>query len=112
MKALVLADNNLPPAAVRARVRFVNSSTDVTALDVFVNFSRQVTSLVMNSASSGIEFDADPTLGTGYEIDFNISGSTQPSLSLPSVTLLGGHTYSIYVVGSRGALSAVVTQDN
>ncbi len=112
LKALILADNNLPPATVRARVRFVNSSTDVTAFDVFVNFSRQVSSLAMNSASSGIEFDADPTFGTGYEIDFTISGSTQPSLSLPSVSLLGGHAYSIYVVGAHDALSAVVTQDN
>lgn len=112
LKALVLADNNLPPAPVRARVRFVNSSTDVAALDVFVNFSRQVSSLAMNSAAPGIEFDADATFGTNYEIDFNVAGSTQTSLSLPSVTLLGGHAYSIYVVGSSGALSAVVTQDN
>jgi hypothetical protein len=112
LQSLVLADNNLPPAAARARVRFVNSSTDVAAIDVFVNFSRQVASLAMNTASSGIEFDADPTLGTSYEIDFNVSGSTLTSLSLPAVILTGGHSYSIYLVGSRTALAAVVTQNN
>ena len=112
LQSLVLADNNLPPAAARARVRFVNSSTDVAAIDVFVNFSRQAASLAMNTASSGIEFDADPTLGTSYEIDFNVSGSTLTSLSLPAVILTGGHSYSIYLVGSRTALAAVVTQNN
>jgi hypothetical protein len=112
LQSLVLADNNLPPAAVRARVRFVNSSADVPAVDVFVNFSRQVASLAMNTASPGIEYDADSTLGTSYEVDFNVSGSTLTSLSLPAVILTGGHSYSIYLVGSRTALAAVVTQDN
>jgi peptidoglycan/LPS O-acetylase OafA/YrhL len=108
----VLGDNNLPPAPTRARVRFVNSSTDIPSVDVFVNFSKQAASLAMNSASPGIEFDADATLGTSYEVDFNVSGSTATSLSLPAVVLLGGHSYSIYLVGSHTALSAVVTQDN
>ncbi len=112
LQSLLLTDNNLPPAATRARVRFVNSSTDVAAIDVFVNFSKQVASLAMNTASSGIEYDADPTLGTSYEIDFNVSGSTLTSLSLPAVILTGGKSYSIYLVGPRAALSAVVTQDN
>ncbi len=42
LKALVLSDNNLQPVSDRARVRFVNGTTDVQALDVFVNFSKQV----------------------------------------------------------------------
>ena len=112
LQSLVLSDNNLPPAAARARVRFVNSTTDVPAIDVFVNFSKQVGPLAMNTASSGIEYDADPNLGTSYEIDFNITGSTTTSLSLPAVMLTGGHSYSIYLVGARAALSAVVTQDS
>ncbi len=112
LQSLVLADNNLPPAITHARVRFVNSSTDLASADVFVNFSRQIAGLVMNTAAHGIEFDADSTLGTSYEIDFNVSGSTVPSLSLPAVILLGGHSYTIYLVGAQAALSAVVTQDN
>jgi hypothetical protein len=103
---------NFPPAPDQAIVRFVNSTTDVPALDVFINFSRQVAGLTMNSASAGIALDADPTAGTTYEFDFNVSGSSQASLQLPAVMLLGGHLYTIYVVGSGAALAGAVSQDN
>ena len=103
---------NFPPALGQAIVRFVNSTIDVAALDVFINFSRQVSGLTMNSASAGIALDADPTAGTTYEFDFNVSGTSQASLQLPAVQLLGGHLYTIYVVGPRSALAGVVSQDN
>ena len=90
----------------------VNSTLDVAALDVFINFSRQVTALPMNAVSPGVELDADPIAGTSYEFDFNISGSSQASLQLPGVVLLGGQLYTIYVVGSASALAVVVVQDN
>jgi len=110
--ATLYSEPNFPPALGRARVRFVNSTMDVPALDVFVNFSRQVSGLLMNTVSPGIELDADATAGTPYEFDFNVSGSTQPSVQLPAVVLLGGQLYTIYVVGSGTALAGVVVQDN
>jgi len=79
---------------------------------VFVNFSRQVSGLAMNTVSAGIELDADATAGTAYEFDFNVSGSSHNSLQLPAVVLLGGQLYTIYVVGSGGALAGVVVEDN
>jgi len=112
LTATLYSEPNFPPALGRARVRFVNSTTDVAALDVFVNFSRQVSGLAMNTASPGIELDADATAGTSYEFDFNVSGSSQTSLQLPAVTLLGGQLYTIYVVGPGSALAGVVVQDN
>lgn len=112
LKALVLSDNNLPPVPVRARVRFVNGSTDISALDVYVNFSRLISGLAMNSALSGLEFGADAVAGTTYEFDFNVAGTSQSSLKLPGVTLFGGRTYTIYVVGAQAALSGIVTGDN
>ncbi len=112
LKALVLSDNNLPPVPIRARVRFVNGSDDVSLLDVFVNFSKLISSLAMGSASRGFEFTADPVAGTTYEFDFNLAGTTQPSLKLPGITLFGGKTYTIYVVGPQTALSGIVTGDN
>lgn len=112
LTATLYNEPNFPPTLGRARVRFVNSTTDVPALDVFVNFSRQVSGLAMNTASAGIELDADATAGTTYEFDFNVSGSSQPSLQLPAVTLLGGQLYTIYVVGPGAALAGVVVQDN
>jgi len=110
--ATLYSEPNFPPALGRARVRFVNSTMDVPALDVFVNFSRQVSGLLMNTVSPGIELDADATAGTPYEFDFNVSGLTQPSVQLPAVVLLGGQLYTIYVVGSGTALAGVVVQDN
>jgi hypothetical protein len=112
LRALVLSDNNLPPAPIRARVRFVNGTTDVSALDIFVNFSRLISGLAMNSASTGLEFTADPVAGTSYEFDFNVAGTSQPSLKLPGITLFGGKTYTIYIVGPQAALSGVLTGDN
>ena len=112
LTATLYSEPNFPPALGRARVRFVNSTMDVAALDVFINFSRQISGLAMNTVSAGIELDADPTAGTAYEFDFNISGSSQSSLQLPAVVLLGGQLYTIYVVGPGAALAGVVVQDN
>jgi hypothetical protein len=112
LTATLYSEPNFPPALGRARVRFVNSTTDIAALDVFINFSRQVSGLSMNAVSAGIELDADATAGTAYEFDFNVSGSSQTSLQLPAVVLLGGQLYTIYVVGPASALAGVVVQDN
>ena len=111
LDALVLSDNNLPPSSTRARVRVVNSSANLDAVDVYVNFSKQLTALGRNAAAPAIELDADATAGTPYEFDFNLSGTTQAALKLPGVTLLGGATYSIYLVGPSTALAAIVTED-
>jgi Domain of unknown function (DUF4397) len=112
LKALVLSDNNLPPVPNQARVRFVNASSDISALDVYVNFGKLISGLAMNSASTGASFNADATAGTTYEFDFNVAGTSQPSLKLPNVTLFGGRTYTIYIVGPQAALSGILTGDN
>lgn len=112
LTATAFKDANFPPVPSRARVRFVNSTMDVPSLDVFINFSKQVSGLAMNTASAGIELDADATLGTTYEFDFNATGSSQTILQLPAVPLVGGHLYTIYVVGPGTALAGVVAEDN
>jgi hypothetical protein len=110
--ALVLTDNNLPPAAGRARVRFANVSPGLGALDVYVNFSKQISGLANNSGSSYIEVTADATIGTAYEFDFNLAGTTTPVLKMPSVAIIAGHTYTIYVVGPSTAPQGVVSKDD
>jgi hypothetical protein len=109
---LVLNDNNLPPPAGRARVRFVNVSPGLGPLDVYVNFSKQLSGLASNSGSSYIEVTADATIGTLYEFDFNIAGTTSVALKLPSVSIIAGHTYTIYVVGAPATPQAVVAKDD
>ena len=111
LRSLVLSDNNLPSAAGRARVRFVNASPDFAALDVYVNFSKTFSGVATNTASGYTELLADST-GTPYEFDFNLAGTVTPVLMLPGVALTSGRTYTIYVVGSAPAPQGVVSPDN
>jgi hypothetical protein len=112
LAAVIVTDNNLPPAFGNTRVRFVNASVDVAFLDVFVNFSRQVSNLPQNSGAYSLELAADSVSGTTYQFGFNVAGTAQTLLTLPAVTLLAGHAYTIYVVGPGAALVGSVTQDN
>ncbi len=109
---LVLQDNNLPPPVGRARLRFVNVSADFPSLDVYVNFSKQVSTLTTNSASGYLEVTADTTIGTAFEFDFNTAGTVTPVLKMTNTTIIGGHTYTVYVVGPAAAPVGVVSKDD
>jgi uncharacterized protein DUF4397 len=111
LAAVVLNDDNLPPPAGTASVRFVNTSADVPSFDVFVNFSKQVSALTAGTASGYVNFNAATSTGTAYEFDFNVAGTTTAVLKLPSVLLTGGHKYSVYLTGPSATLQGVVTQD-
>jgi hypothetical protein len=111
LNAVVLNDDNLPPPPGTASVRFVNTSVDVPAFDVYVNFSRQASNLATNTASAYVNFNAAVSTGTTYEFDFNVAGTTTVILKLPSVLLTGGHKYSVYLAGPSSALQGIVTQD-
>jgi len=111
LRSLVLEDDNLPSAANRARVRFVNASPDLAAMDVYVNFAKEFTNVASNTASPYAELVADAT-GTVYEFDFNVAGTATPALTLPGVTLLAGKTYTVYVVGPAASPQGVVSQDD
>ena len=112
LSALVLNDNNLPPAVGHARIRFVNSSADFPSLDVYVNFAKQVSNLTRNSASGYVDVTADTTTGTAFEFDFNTAGTVTPVLKVPNVTIIGGHTYTVYVMGPAATPVAVTTKDD
>ena len=111
LQGLVLTDNNLPSAAGRARVRFVNASSDLASADVYVNFVKLFSGVTANSASPYAELVADTT-GTAYEVDFNLAETTTPALMLPNVLIAAGKTYTVYVVGQGGARQGVVVGDN
>ncbi|HXX84998.1 MAG TPA: DUF4397 domain-containing protein [Casimicrobiaceae bacterium] len=108
---VVLNDNNQPPAAGSAGVRFVNTSADIASVDVYVNFSKQVSALTSNTASSYINLTAAAVSGTAYEFNFNVAGTTTPVLSMPSVLLTGPHIYTVYLAGPAASLQGVVTLD-
>lgn len=111
LQGLVLTDNNLPAALGRSRLRFINASVDLAAMDVYVNFVKQFSAVVSNSASPYTELTADPTVGTTYQFDFNLAGTANRVLQLP-VTITSGKTYSVYVVGPAAALQGVAVADD
>jgi hypothetical protein len=111
LNGVVLLDDNQPPATGSAGVRFVNTSASVAAVDVFVNFSRQITNLAINTASAYTNLTATALSGTAYEFDFNISGTTSVVLKLPGVLLLPGHKYTVYLAGPTSTLQGIVTLD-
>ena len=112
LTGVVLNDDNLPPATGSAGVRFVNTSASIASVDVFVNFSKQVSGLAANTASSYVNLIATAVTGTTYEFDFNLSGTTSVVLKLPGVLLVAPHKYSVYLAGPSTSLQAIVTQDN
>jgi hypothetical protein len=112
LSALALQDNNLPPPVGHSRLRFVNAASDLASLDVYVNFSKQISNLSTNSASGYIDVTADTTSGTVFEFDFNTAGTVTAVLKVPNVTIIGGHTYTVYVVGTAAAPVGVVTKDD
>jgi len=65
----------------------------------------------VNTASPYLNFNAAANVGTIYEFDFNVSGTTTAVLKLTGVALASGHKYSIYLAGPTTALQGIVTQD-
>jgi len=112
LQGLVLHDNNLPPAVGHARIRFANVSQDFPSLDVYVNFAKQVSNLVNQSASGYIDVTADITVGTSFEFDFNTAGTVTPVLKVTNAVIIGGHTYTVYVMGPAAAPQGVITKDD
>ncbi len=111
LTALVLRDDNLPPPIGTAGVRVVNVAAGGSGFDVFVNFSKQVSGLAVNTASPYLNFNAAANTGTGYEFDFNTAGTTTAVLKLVGVVLTSGHKYTIYIAGPSAAPQGIVTQD-
>jgi len=112
LQGLVLHDNNLPPAVGHARIRFVNVSQDFASLDVYVNFAKQVSNLANQTASAYIDVTADVTVGTSFEFDFNTAGTVTPVLKMTNAIIVGGHTYTVYVMGPAASPVGVLSKDD
>jgi len=111
LAGVILTDDNQPPAAGSAGVRFVNTSADIASVDVYVNFSQQVSALANRTASSYVNLTASAVTGTAYEFDFNVAGTTTPILKLPGVLLTAPHKYTVYLAGPATSLQGIITLD-
>lgn len=99
-------DDNLPFTSGKAKLRVINGSSDSNAYDAYFNFAKSLSNLAAGSASSYQQVDP----GT-YAFSFNLAGTGTASASLSSVSILGGHVYTLYITGRAGAVSAALTQD-
>jgi hypothetical protein len=111
---LVLDDDVNPPAAGKAKVRFLNLSPDAPAVDLQVSDSGSpiATDVTFKEKTAFNDIDAG-------KYSFQVrSSSGDVSLSLPNVVFLDGWSYTIIVrgfkdppAGSESVLSAEVIVD-
>lgn len=107
IELIKLDDNNLPSTLSKARVRFVNLSPDVGAVDMLVNFSKTISSLAFKSASAYQEFDT----GT-YTFVFNATNTSAAVASTAALDLDAGKTYTVFLLGLAGATETKIITDN
>ena len=105
--AVALNDMNFPPTLGRARLRFVNAGSDVGPVDILVNFAKVFSSISNATASTYIE-----ELEDTYTVTFDLAGTTTELLTVPGVALTAGRTYTMYLVGTAGQYSTILTRDD
>lgn len=104
--SFVLQDINfLPVTPTNARIRVVNVSSDTTSFVTLINGSLAVGALGPASPSLYFELPA-----ATYTVAF-ADPTTSATLLQDSLTVAAGHTYTVFVMGTAGALRDLVTQD-
>ena len=106
----MLADSNPFVAVGLAQMRVINVSPDFPAVDVYANFGKLVSGVSANAASP-YTLVAAASVGTPYQFDFNVAGTTTVALHVAGLTLTSGQTYTLYLLGSGPTLTGVLSQD-
>jgi hypothetical protein len=103
--ALPLQDDNQPPAAGKAKVRFVHASPDAPAVDVAVAGGPV---LFSNVAFRGVAGYSEVDAGA-YTLEVRAAGTNDVALGVPNVVLQPGQIVTIFAAGLAGdnTLSAV-----
>jgi hypothetical protein len=102
--AVVLTDTNLPGTLGRARLRFVNAGSDVGGVG---RGQTILSNVAANAASTYVE-----ELEDSYTITFDRAGTSSEILTVPSVALTAGRTYTMYLVGKAGQYGTILTRDD
>lgn len=110
IEPLVLIDDNRPPAAGKAHVRFVHASPDAPAVDIAV---KNGPVLFSNVAFKGVGDYLPVDAGT-YDLEVRVAGTDTVALDVPGVKLQAGGVYTVFAMGLAGgepALQAVPSLD-
>jgi hypothetical protein len=110
IEPLVLVDNNAEPADGKAHLRFVHSSPDAPAVDIYADGAGVVVPAAeFKDASDYLPLDA----GT-YDLEVRAAGTETVALDLPGIELEAGKVYTAFAVGfldGSPALAAKLTVD-
>ncbi|WP_316816741.1 DUF4397 domain-containing protein [Pedobacter nyackensis] len=94
-KYLLTEDDLSAPAADKAKVRFINLSSDAPALSLRVDGKE--TDLFTNKAF--YEYTAFTSVDPGASVTFNIKAADVVKTTLPNVKIEAGKIYTIYAKG-------------
>jgi hypothetical protein len=110
IEPLVLVDDNRPPAAGKAHVRFVHASPDAPAVDIAVQGGPVLfNNIAFKETGSYLPVDA----GT-YDLEVRLVGTETVALEIPGVRLQDGAVYTVFAMGlveGEPTLQAVPTVD-
>jgi hypothetical protein len=103
---LGLQDSTLLPSFGRSRVRFVNATTDLASVDVFISGTKVVADLKQATGSSYQDLTPEAvTLGVN-----SVNATT--GATLPAITLVTDTVYTIYITGPAANLSAILVKES
>ena len=110
IEPLVLVDNNSAPSSGQAKLRFVHTSPDAPAVDIYAEGAGVV---VPNAAFKDASGYLDLPAGT-YNLEVRAAGTETVALNLPGITLEKGNVYTAFAVGllqGQPALKAKLVVD-
>jgi len=110
IEPLVLVDNNGAPSSGQAKLRFVHTSPDAPAVDIYAEGAGVV---VPNAAFKDASGYLDLPAGT-YNLEVRAAGTETVALNLPGIKLDNGNVYTAFAVGllqGQPALKAKLVVD-
>jgi hypothetical protein len=107
-KATVYPDQTFLPPFGKARVRFINATEGIGAIDAYANFSPVANNIAQNTASKYVELNAATTI----DYTVNIAGQGSSLVVIPPIKIEANLVYTVFIVGQSGFLKGVVRQDN
>jgi len=106
LESLVLDDNVAAPVTGTAKLRFVNASPDVGALDVVAGAQTLFANVPFKGVGAFIE-----VLPGAYTVDFMSAGKGEKALPPADIVLNSGSVYTLYAMGFAEGVEVEITED-
>lgn len=98
---LTTHDDLTNPSVGKAKMRFINTSTNSGGLDVTINGTKAYTNIAYKGVGPYIQVPAGI-----YEFRANKTGSTNTLATLSNLTLADGKVYTVYAAGLVGSTTS------